>query len=106
MAFGGKLAPALHVGRHDTTEPHAIESRDARQTTPDGAEEGRVLRCLVDSLTRTILVLVALQGTVLGADQPASAKFDSDGVKIHYLSQGEGAPVVLIHGMHSSADIN
>ena len=30
--------------------------------------------------------------------------FDSDGVKIHYLDQGGGAPVLLIHGFGSSAD--
>jgi pimeloyl-ACP methyl ester carboxylesterase len=65
-----------------------------------------VSRCLGDSLTRTIVVLVALQGSLLGADQSTSATFDSDGVRIHYLSQGKGTLVVLIHGMHSSADIN
>ena len=30
--------------------------------------------------------------------------FDSDGVKIHYLDQGHGVPVLLIHGFGSSAD--
>ncbi len=30
--------------------------------------------------------------------------FDSDGVKIHYLDQGYGAPVLMIHGFGSSAD--
>jgi pimeloyl-ACP methyl ester carboxylesterase len=30
--------------------------------------------------------------------------FDSDGVKIHYLDEGHGAPVLMIHGFGSSAE--
>ena len=30
--------------------------------------------------------------------------FDSDGVKIHYLDEGRGTPVLMIHGFGSSAD--
>jgi len=30
--------------------------------------------------------------------------FDSDGVKIHYLDRGHGAPVLMIHGFGSSAE--
>jgi pimeloyl-ACP methyl ester carboxylesterase len=37
---------------------------------------------------------------------PVSQTFDADGVKIHYLIEGAGEPVVLIHGMDSSATIN
>ncbi len=32
--------------------------------------------------------------------------FDSDGVKIHYTVQGEGEPVVLVHGFAFNADLN
>ena len=32
--------------------------------------------------------------------------FDSQGVKIFYATQGQGEPVVLIHGWLSSAGIN
>jgi pimeloyl-ACP methyl ester carboxylesterase len=32
--------------------------------------------------------------------------FDSHGVRIHYLEQGHGAPVLLIHGFGSSAEEN
>ncbi|HVB79546.1 MAG TPA: alpha/beta fold hydrolase [Candidatus Binataceae bacterium] len=32
--------------------------------------------------------------------------FDLDGIKIHYLDQGHGAPVLLIHGFGSSAEEN
>ena len=41
-----------------------------------------------------------------GAEQPASHTFEARGVKIHYLLQGTGEPVVLIHGLHASADVN
>ena len=37
---------------------------------------------------------------------PASQMFDAEGVRIHYLAQGTGEPVVLIHGLDSSAAIN
>lgn len=32
--------------------------------------------------------------------------FDSDGVRIHYTDEGEGEPVVLIHGFAVNADLN
>ena len=32
--------------------------------------------------------------------------FDSAGVKIHYTVQGKGEPVILIHGLYSSGNIN
>jgi pimeloyl-ACP methyl ester carboxylesterase len=35
-----------------------------------------------------------------------SAFFSANGVKIHYLEQGSGPPVVLIHGLDSSAERN
>lgn len=37
---------------------------------------------------------------------PVSQTFDANGVKIHYLIEGTGEPVVLIHGLDSSARIN
>lgn len=37
---------------------------------------------------------------------PASQTFDAKGVKVHYLIEGTGEPVVLIHGLDSSARIN
>lgn len=39
-------------------------------------------------------------------DKPEIKSFDSDGVKIAYLTQGRGEPVLLIHGWISSAGIN
>ena len=40
------------------------------------------------------------------ADKPAYDTFDAKGVKIRYSTQGEGEPVVLIHGLYASAAIN
>jgi pimeloyl-ACP methyl ester carboxylesterase len=46
-----------------------------------------------------------------GPEDPAAPPlrdhtFNSQGVKIHYVTQGSGEPVVLIHGLYSSAFIN
>jgi pimeloyl-ACP methyl ester carboxylesterase len=37
---------------------------------------------------------------------PQSQFFDAKGVRIHYLVEGTGEPVVLIHGLDSSARVN
>jgi pimeloyl-ACP methyl ester carboxylesterase len=42
----------------------------------------------------------------LSADQAKSEIFDARGVKIHFLVEGKGEPIVLIHALHSSAEIN
>jgi len=49
---------------------------------------------------------VVHSGAAHAADKPTIATFDSNGVKIAYFVQGEGEPVVLIHGWLSSAGIN
>jgi pimeloyl-ACP methyl ester carboxylesterase len=55
-------------------------------------------------------ILLALTGLSLagpsGSAFPSDQTFDSRGVKIHYVVQGQGQPVVLIHGLYSSAFIN
>lgn len=58
------------------------------------------------------LPLIAV-GVVFGAgaapvlaEQPTSHTFHAKGVKIHYLTAGQGETVVLIHGLYSSAEIN
>jgi pimeloyl-ACP methyl ester carboxylesterase len=45
---------------------------------------------------------------VTGMCLPAASaeSFDAKGVKIHYITEGKGEPVVLIHGLLSSVDIN
>src|ERR1700677_3595249 len=40
------------------------------------------------------------------AGSAKSNEFDANGVKIHFLVEGQGPPVVLIHGLYSSAEIN
>jgi len=39
-------------------------------------------------------------------ERPVSRSLTVKGVALHYVIQGEGEPVVLIHGLYSSADIN
>jgi pimeloyl-ACP methyl ester carboxylesterase len=52
----------------------------------------------------TLLTLAALvfMGTVACAED---SYFDSNGVKIHYIVEGEGEPVVLIHGFTADIDM-
>jgi pimeloyl-ACP methyl ester carboxylesterase len=49
----------------------------------------------------TLIPLAFLGVTFLHADE-----FSSDGVKIHYVIRGKGEPVILIHGLYSSANGN
>jgi pimeloyl-ACP methyl ester carboxylesterase len=50
--------------------------------------------------------LIVLSAIALTA-RPASADdFDSAGVKIHYVQAGKGDPVILVHGLYSSAWMN
>src|SRR5262245_27889774 len=52
------------------------------------------------SVMRRLIPFLAL-GLVLAAFasvHAAEAEFDSNGVKIHYVDEGEGEPIILIHG--------
>ena len=50
---------------------------------------------------------VALRSTGETTDSDVQAgDFDSDGVKIHYVVEGQGEPVILIHGLYASALTN
>ena len=54
-------------------------------------------------------LLVALACCVVrrGADSDKqTGTFDSAGVKIAYVEAGEGQPVILVHGLYSSAMLN
>jgi pimeloyl-ACP methyl ester carboxylesterase len=44
---------------------------------------------------------LVVSGSPLRADD-----FDSGGVRIHYVEEGTGAPVILIHGLYASAQKN
>jgi pimeloyl-ACP methyl ester carboxylesterase len=53
------------------------------------------------------LCLTMLTTTAFAKRQPLDNYFKtSDGVKIHYLVQGEGTPIILIHGYTGSAQGN
>jgi pimeloyl-ACP methyl ester carboxylesterase len=55
-------------------------------------------------MKRTVQIVLAF---ILIAGEPARAEvFDSAGVKIHYVVAGKGDPVILIHGLMASAQIN
>jgi pimeloyl-ACP methyl ester carboxylesterase len=52
---------------------------------------------------------LCLWATACRADSfaaPLSRFFAANGVRLHYLVQGAGEPVVLIHGLYASAEIN
>jgi pimeloyl-ACP methyl ester carboxylesterase len=64
-------------------------------------------------MTRALVSLVALMALLLpvpawsAADAPPQdLHFDSNGVKIRYTVQGEGEPVVLVHGFTASVEAN
>ena len=47
---------------------------------------------------RSLLILLAVCGLLPGALEAGDQFFDSHGVKIRYVTEGKGEPVVLIHG--------
>ncbi len=55
-----------------------------------------------------VMVIAAFyhMGGAAAAERPEFQTFDSNGVKIAYVVQGKGEPVVFIHGYLSSAGIN
>ncbi len=52
-----------------------------------------------------LLLLVCGPLAALGKP-PADQSFSAGGVKIHYIVEGQGEPVVLIHGLYASVKIN
>ncbi|MGA2799001.1 MAG: alpha/beta hydrolase [Thermoguttaceae bacterium] len=53
-----------------------------------------------------LLFILLAPCRVFGVDVSKPQTFDSKGVAIQYTIEGKGEPVVLIHGLHSSADMN
>ena len=51
-----------------------------------------------------VVFLLAGMSSLLMAQERPDQFFDSNGVRIRYIEQGAGAPVVLIHGFGGSAD--
>src|SRR5215470_12363889 len=76
----------------------------------------RVLRCFVVDfpqerpmrfISKLLLLFVVSIPALSGVGEPrADRKFDAKGVKLNYIIEGEGEPVVLIHGLSASARIN
>ncbi|HWP43749.1 MAG TPA: alpha/beta fold hydrolase, partial [Blastocatellia bacterium] len=53
------------------------------------------------------LLLAVIEGAAPAQDKPSHHYFKtSDGVRIHYMVQGKGTPVILIHGYTGSAEGN
>lgn len=52
-----------------------------------------------------IMLMIACCVPLVGKKASADS-FDSNGVKLHYIIVGQGRPVVLIHGLHSSIKMN
>lgn len=59
-----------------------------------------------DARVTWLVVFLLLAPGLARAGEPSSDSFDAHGVKLHYLVQGAGEPVILIHGLYASADIN
>src|SRR4030095_15335946 len=58
-------------------------------------------------MTKLLLIFVVSIPGLAGAGKPPSdRRFDANGVKLNYIVEGEGEPVVLIHGLGSSARVN
>src|ERR1700689_1002129 len=55
-------------------------------------------------LAVTFLLVVASVSAAVAA--PEQNSFLSNGVKIHYVTDGQGEPVVLIHGFSANAYVN
>jgi pimeloyl-ACP methyl ester carboxylesterase len=55
---------------------------------------------------RTFSLALAAVAVIFTAMFSKADEFDSAGVKIHYVVQGKGEPVILIHGLYSSGRMN
>jgi pimeloyl-ACP methyl ester carboxylesterase len=52
------------------------------------------------------VALASLLAVPAAAAELTEGTFDANGVKIHYVMQGNGEPVVLVHGLAASAALN
>lgn len=56
---------------------------------------------------RRILLLALVAPLPVTAQEPPEGRFfDSDGVRIHYIDEGSGEPVLLIHGLAVNLELN
>lgn len=68
----------------------------------------RILKIVTATSLAVVLLLGAAAGTLhyLLTTRVMGETFDANGVAIHYTDEGEGFPIVLIHGIGANADIN
>lgn len=72
----------------------------------------KLLAVFVTLAVLIVMVMAIGQGVGRSVGQavrqaaPGPQTFDSNGVKIRYTVEGKGDPVILIHGLTSSADLN
>jgi pimeloyl-ACP methyl ester carboxylesterase len=53
-----------------------------------------------------LLLIMAIPGFAITGRSSSDRTFEVKGVKLHYVVEGEGEPVVLIHGLYSSIRTN
>jgi pimeloyl-ACP methyl ester carboxylesterase len=69
-------------------------------------ERGATARIPCLALLVDLLASLTQPEAVLAGDETRLRSFEAKGVKTHFLVVGKGEPVVLIHGLHSSLELN
>ena len=98
-----KLAESS-LDKHTPERDSAIQSpRQNGRLQPSSTQQNMKWNWTVrmNMALRLCLALLIVEVPPAWADE-----FDSAGVKIHYLMQGQGEPVILVHGLMASAEIN
>ena len=54
----------------------------------------------------SMLLFIAMLAPFWACVTAHAEEFDSAGVRIHYTTTGQGDPVILVHGLYSSAKMN
>src|SRR5215471_19235669 len=79
----------------------------ARISTSQGRSSSRLLRgVLALAGLATMFLLMSISGRAFGSETPKASHFDSQGVSLQYTIEGKGPPVILIHGLYSSGQMN
>lgn len=69
--------------------------------------QGTLLRSMLAfAAVAATLVLMSIPRRAFGSEAPKANHFDSHGVTLQYTVEGEGPPVILIHGLYSSGQMN
>ena len=77
------------------------------KTKSSGAPSGRLgslpLRAGLRVVTRALLFCAAISASACAAEPIAARDAEVQGVKLHYLTSGHGAPLLLLHGYAESS---